>query len=145
MSVGVPSLVLCLIELNNDRCSGTRTPPNDAVLLVRGGRDSIEKLRRHAERPARRWLLDGVPLTGISVFAALDGNVEELLARFSSYRFVYTPTVAVVREHFALLATGARPPFTIKLPDTTDAVLHRLLSVLGEKRHNEYHDLHRGH
>lgn len=112
---------------------------------MRGGRDSLDKLRRHAERPARQWLLDGVPLVGVSVFAALDGDLEGLLARFSSYRFVYTPTVAVVREQFELLATGARPHFTIRLPNTSDAALRRLLSVLGEERHNEFHDLHRGH
>lgn len=120
-------------------------PPGDAVLLVRGGRDSMDKLRRHAERPARQWLLDDVPLIGISVFAAFDGDLVGLLARFSSYRFVYTPTVAAVREQFELLATGARPHFTIRLPDTSDAVLCRLLNVLGEERHNEFHDLHRGH
>jgi len=47
-------------------------PPASATLLVRGGPDSAEKLRRHAERTARAWALDGRPLFGISVFAVLD-------------------------------------------------------------------------
>ena len=105
----------------------------------------LEKLRRHAERPASQWVLDGAPLLGVSVFAAFDGDIDGLLARFASYRLVYTPTVAAVREQFKLLATGTRPHFTIQVPDTSDAVMRRLLNVLGEERHNEFYDLHGGH
>jgi hypothetical protein len=46
--------------------------PEDATIVVRGGSDTLDKLRRHAERTARAWSLDGQPLFGISVFAVLD-------------------------------------------------------------------------
>jgi hypothetical protein len=37
------------------------------TIVVRGGRDTADKLRRHALRTARAWSLDGLPLLGISV------------------------------------------------------------------------------
>ena len=61
--------------------------------MVRGGRDSVEKLRRHAQRTARAWSLDGRPLLGISVFAVAGIGLEDLLARrFASFRTIYLPT-----------------------------------------------------
>jgi len=46
--------------------------PEGATIVVRGGSDTRDKLRRHAERTARAWSLDGRPLLGVSVFAVLD-------------------------------------------------------------------------
>lgn len=43
-----------------------------ATVVVRGGPDSVAKLAAHAVRTARAYALDGVPVYGISVFAALD-------------------------------------------------------------------------
>jgi len=43
-----------------------------ATVIVRGGPDTGEKLRTHAQRVRRAFLLDGEPVPGISVFAALD-------------------------------------------------------------------------
>jgi hypothetical protein len=34
-------------------------PPSDDALLIRGGEDSVQKLRRHAERTHRAFTLDG--------------------------------------------------------------------------------------
>ena len=45
--------------------------PAETTLVVRGGRDTADKLRSHAQRTARAWSLDGQPLLGISVFAVL--------------------------------------------------------------------------
>jgi len=47
-------------------------PLAETTVVVRGGRDTVNKLRGHAERPARAWSLAGIPLLGISVFAVLD-------------------------------------------------------------------------
>ena len=64
--------------------------PVAATLLVRGGPDTADKLRRHAERTARAWALDGHPLLGISVFAVLDMPLDDLLRRrFNSFRTIY--------------------------------------------------------
>ena len=46
--------------------------PDDAVIVVRGGPNSIARLTQHALRTARFWDLDGEPLFGVSVLCALD-------------------------------------------------------------------------
>ena len=85
--------------------------PGNATIVVRGGCDTRAKLRRHVERTARAWSLDGRPLLGISVFAVLDAPLEELLReRFANFRSVYLLTVAgLTRCGFQLLANGQRP------------------------------------
>jgi len=57
-----------------------------ATLIIRGGVDTVEKLRQHAERTERAWALDGVPLLGVSVFAVLDMSLDDLLCRSSTCR-----------------------------------------------------------
>ncbi len=113
-------------------------PPADATLLVRGGPDTVDKLRRHAERTARAWALDGRPLHGISVFAVLDMPLDDLLRRrFTSFRTVYLPTAGRLAEcQFELLPTGQRPHFTVRLQRADDSELDRLLAALGAAQPN---------
>jgi hypothetical protein len=113
-------------------------PPAEATIVARGGSDTRAKLRRHVERTARAWSLDGRPLLGISVFAVLDMPLEELLRqRFANFRSVYLLTVAgVTRCGFELLATGQRPHFTIRLHRASDDELDRLLAALGDVQPN---------
>ena len=111
-------------------------PLAQTTLVVRGGRDSADKLRRHAERTARAWALDGQPLLGVSVFAVLGMSLDELLRRrFTSFRTVYLPTAGQLGE-FELLATGQRPHFTIRLKAADDPELAKLLAALGPARPN---------
>jgi hypothetical protein len=113
-------------------------PPTGATIVVRGGCDDRAKLRRHVERTARAWSLDGRPLLGISVFAVLDMPLEELLRqRFANFRSIYLMTVAGLAGHgFELLATGRRPHFTIRLLHASDDELDRLLAALGDAQLN---------
>src|SRR5215470_11762734 len=113
-------------------------PLAETTLVVRGGRDSADKLRRHAERTARAWALDGQPLLGISVFAALGMSLDDLLRRrFTSFRTVYLPTAGQLSERgFELLATGQRPHFTVRLRAADDPELAELLAALGPARPN---------
>ena len=75
-------------------------PPADTTLVVCGGRDTVDKLRRHAERTARAWSLDGKPLLGISVFAVLGMPLEVLpRRRFASFRTIYLPIAGELRGH----------------------------------------------
>jgi hypothetical protein len=108
------------------------------TIVVGGGSDTRDKLRRHAERTARAWSLDGQPLLGVSVFAILDVPLEELLRqRFANFRAIYLPTAARLVGHgFELLPTGQRPHFTIRLRRASDAELDRLLAALGDLRPN---------
>jgi hypothetical protein len=112
--------------------------PAGATIVVRGGSDTLDKLRRHAERTARAWSLDGRPLFGISVFAVLDTPLEELLRdRFMSFRTIHLPTAATLVSHgFELLPAGQRPHYTVRLRRATDAELGRLLAALGDVRPN---------
>jgi hypothetical protein len=113
-------------------------PPAEATIVVRGGNDTRAKLRRHVERTARAWSLDGRPLLGISVFAVLDMPLEELLRqRFANFRSIHLLTVAGLGGcGFELLATGQRPHFTIRLRQASDDELDRLLAALGDVRPN---------
>jgi hypothetical protein len=113
-------------------------PLAETTLVVRGGRDSAEKLRRHAERTARAWALDGQPLLGISVFAVLGTSLDDLLRRrFTSFRTIYLPTAGQLGElGFELLATGQRPHFTVRLRTADDPELAELLAALGPARPN---------
>jgi hypothetical protein len=118
--------------------AASRQPPAATTLVVRGGRDTPDKLRRHAERTARAWSLDGQPLLGVSVFAVLDMPLDELLARrFATFPLICLPTMGRLREHgFELLATGQCPHFTVRLIQADDPELTRLLAALGAPRHN---------
>jgi hypothetical protein len=107
-------------------------PLADAALMVRGGRDTVGKLRGHAERTARAWSLDGRPLLGISVFAVLGMPLDVLLRRrFASFRGIYLLTAGELRERgFELLATGQRPHFTVRLALADEGELGKLLAAL---------------
>src|ERR1700683_4992661 len=92
-------------------------PPVGTTLVIRGGRDTPEKLRSHVERTARAWSLDGQPLLGISVFAVLGEPLDALLRRrFTTSSTIYVPTVGRLAESgFELLPTAQRPHFTVRL------------------------------
>lgn len=111
--------------------------PAEAVVIVRGGSDSVDKLRRHALRTARAWSLDGNPLFGVSVFAAVDMPVPSLLrARFGSFRTVHLTTVGELTHSFELLPTGRAPHYTVRLRSAEEPELAMLLAVLGPARDN---------
>ena len=78
------------------------------------------------------------PLLGISVFAALDMPLNDLLSRrFASFRTVYLPTAGRLAEcQFELLPTGRRPHFTVRLRRAEDSELGRLLAALGAAEPN---------
>jgi hypothetical protein len=86
-------------------------PPAGATVVVRGGRDSPEKLRSHVQRTARAWSLDGQPLLGISVFAVLGEPLDDLLRRrFAAFRTIYLPPSAawLITDSTCCLPGGAR-------------------------------------
>lgn len=120
-------------------------PSVDQTVTLRGGPDNVDKLRRHALRTNRAFLLDGRPVFGVSVFCALDdigpGSLDGLLRdRLSSYRWLHTPTVEQLADAgFELLATFGRPHFTLLLDDLTHHLLARLEDALGPPVENPYH------
>jgi hypothetical protein len=118
---------------------------SDAVVVVRGGPDDAVKLAAHARRTNRAFALDGVPLWGVSVFAALDdlgpASLDGILAgRMMTYRLVHLPTAgALIEAGFALLPTFGRPHLTVALGSDGAAEIRRLLDALGPPQTNPYH------
>ena len=114
--------------------------PPKVTLIVRGGPDSEVKLKSHAERVRRAFVLDGVPVLGISLFAALDdigpASLEGIQAgKVSTYRVVHLVEVGQVLEAgFTLLPTFDRPHVTLLL-DALDQV-ETLLKLLGPPQAN---------
>jgi hypothetical protein len=119
------------------------TAPREATVIVRGGPDTVEKLIAHAERVRRAFVLDGEPVLGISVFAALDdigpASVDGILAgKLASYRVVHlAPLRDLVGAGFAVLPTFGRPHMTVVLGglDRVEA----LLATLGPTRDNPHY------
>jgi hypothetical protein len=117
--------------------------PPDTTILVRGGPDNAAKLTAHAVRVQRAFTLDGAPVLGISVFAALDdigpASIDGILAgKLATYRVVHELSPRELRAAgLMVLPTFGRPHMTIVLPalDKVDA----LLAALGPCRENPHY------
>ncbi len=104
-------------------------PPDDDVAVVRGGRHSLatEKVVASCEDS---WADSGY--YGLSVFAALDGDVPWLCRSVPRLRTPGTIWVATCgelrRRGFRLLATDARPHFDIVLGDVALGTIESLVA-----------------
>ncbi len=138
MTVAIASLGMSGGRIEQLALLRAEQPAAETTLVVRGGRDTVDKLRVHAVRTARAWLLDGQPLLGISVFVVLGMPLEVLLRRrFSSFRTIYLPTAGELgKDGFELLATAQRPRFTVRLERADDRELGKLLAAVGPARPN---------
>ncbi len=138
MTVAIASLGMSGGPIEQLALLRAEQPAAETTLVVRGGRDTVDKLRVHAVRTARAWLLDGQPLLGISVFVVLGMPLEVLLRRrFSSFRTIYLPTAGELgKDGFELLATAQRPRFTVRLERADDRELGKLLAAVGPARPN---------
>jgi hypothetical protein len=107
-------------------------PPDDTVIVVRGGLAAADSIRRTAEVSEA---LHG--FFGVSVFLAFDLSVEELVGRTSElsperYKQLRTSTVgAVKRAGFDFLATGEWPHYDVVLADLGDDTIERLRLCFG--------------
>jgi hypothetical protein len=102
-------------------------PPDDAAVVVRGGLHSLDVEK------VREVCLDSMAdsgFYGLSVFAALDGDVEALCRRIGRLRSPGTLWVApcgLLRERgFRLLATDAEPHYDVVLPDVDTSTIVRV-------------------
>lgn len=105
-------------------------PLPDDALVLRGGMMLARDLRVAAERCEAAL---GFP--GISVFAAAGASFRELLLAapaLRTYRVVRRTTAGAVRRvGCELVATGASPHFTLRLPAVDFPTLARLRDVFG--------------
>lgn len=117
-------------------------PPANAAVVLRGGPDTLALLRSHARRLNRLYVLDGLPIFGISVFVAdsTSGHVSAdaiLATKLRSYPTMYRTTVGALAEAgFGLLPTFNAPHYTVLLPDLDAA--DDLAGVFGELLVNPY-------
>ena len=100
-------------------------PPDDAVVVIRGGEMVSEFVRRSAERNHQEF-----GFFGVSVYLAEGVTVEVLCATVSQltrYAKVRLSTAGRLRSRgFELAPTLERPHFDVMLPDLSDATLSRL-------------------
>jgi len=100
-------------------------PPDDAVVVVRGGEMASEYVRRTA-----RDAFEETGVHSVSVYLALDSPIEDLctgepfLARYGKVRL--STAGRLRRAGFVLLATLARPHYDVVLADIGDETLLRL-------------------
>lgn len=104
-------------------------PPGDEVLVVRGGLHSldVDKVREQCEDSKADF-----GFYGLSVFAALDGDVLGLcrtVHRLSSPGTIWLASCGDLRRHgMTLLATDAAPHFDVVLPDVTPGTIETLVA-----------------
>jgi hypothetical protein len=117
-------------------------PPDNSIVVVRGGPSTLAKLAIHARRTQDAYGIDGEPLWGISVFCALDdvgpASLDSLLRRFASYRVVHLPYASQLRSAGCqLLPSFGRPHYSQargRRPGRTHP-----LDVFGPAQANKYH------
>ena len=88
----------------------TEDPPDDTVVVLRGGPIAVEKVVEHALREARAYSFRGVPLYSVSVNLAVDGwSVDELLAGPLASRTTYAITTLGTLRAAGFLASQPSP------------------------------------
>jgi hypothetical protein len=115
--------------------------PDDAVVVVRAGPMTVDKLVEHALREQGRYSYRGSPLASISVDATLEGwTVEAILRdRLWSRTSYATTTVGVLRiAGYELLPTFERPHFDIVLPAATTDAAGTLMALFGPTERNMF-------
>lgn len=119
--------------------------PPEATILVRGGPDTAAKLTLHAKRVHRAFVLDGDPVLGISVFAALDdlgpASLDGILSgKLPTYRVAHLATAGqLTKAGFEVLPTFGRPHMTLLLSglDRVESLLELLGPAQANPRYGE--------
>jgi hypothetical protein len=107
-------------------------PPDNTVVVVRGGLAEAEHIQRTAELSQNRY-----GYYGVSVFLAFYLTIEELVRRTPQlapdrYKQLRTTTVGQLRgAGFELLASGTWPHYDIVLADLDAETVERLRACFG--------------
>jgi hypothetical protein len=110
------------------------TPPDDTVVVIRGGNMMLESLRKSAEASFRET---GLYL--ISVFLVEEQELKDVCARpeLRRYRSIRTSVVGELRATgLLLLATFQRPHYDIALPNLTEEDLIKLINCFSPSIRN---------
>lgn len=115
--------------------------PDDAVLLLRGGPVTVEKLAERAARQVREFGWNQKAMASVSVDGTVAGWTAELLLRermWSRSQFATATVVQVRAAGFVVLPTHAAPHFDIVLGDASLAEAARLVAIFGTPEDNPF-------
>ncbi|MEO6157077.1 MAG: hypothetical protein ABIQ39_05550 [Ilumatobacteraceae bacterium] len=116
-------------------------PPDDAVVVVRGGPVAPEKIVEHAQRQAREYTYRDLPMYSISVSLTVPGwDLSALLAGPLSSRSTFAVSTAGVvwAAGFELLPTYEAPHYDLLLATGEYPEAEVLLSLFGSPEPNPY-------
>lgn len=116
-------------------------PPDDAVVVIRGGPIAAAKIVEHALRQEAVFTYRGEPMIAISVDLTINGwTVERILRERMWSRSSYaTSTVGELRTAgYELLATSTAPHYSVILPSTTEEDAGSFLAHFGPTLQNEF-------
>jgi hypothetical protein len=116
-------------------------PPDDAVVVVRGGPIAAEKLVEHALRQAREYTYRSEPMHSVSVsLTVADWTVDAILAGpMSSRTTVSLSRVGPIRAAgFTFLPTYDAPHYDLVLATAEYAEAARLLTLFEPAKRNPY-------
>lgn len=116
-------------------------PPNDTILVVRGGPLTVEKIVEHAARQAIEYSFRDEPMISMSADLTVGGWTLEAILReriWSRSRYA-TVTAGVLRAAgYLLLPTFATPHYDVVLPEATEMAARALLAHFGVVLDNPY-------
>lgn len=116
-------------------------PPEDAVVVIRAGPLTVEKLVEHARREEGRYTYRGQPLASISVDATVASWTLEAILRdrlWSRSSYAITTVGALKGASFELLPTFEVPHYDVLLSAASLDAAGRLLSLFGPAERNTY-------
>ena len=116
-------------------------PPAGAVLVIRGGPLSVEKLVEHAVRQAREFSYAGHPMFSVSVDATVDPWTLEAILRdrlWSRSTYAACPAAALRDAGYVVLATHGSPHYDLILADGEPGTAASLLAVFGAAEVNPF-------
>ena len=116
-------------------------PPPGAVLVIRGGPLSVEKLVEHAVRQAREFSYAGAPMFSVSVDATVDPWTLEAILRerlWSRSTYAVCPAAALRDAGYVVLATHGSPHYDVILADDDPGTAASLLAVFGAAEVNPF-------
>lgn len=116
-------------------------PPDDAVVVVRGGPLTPQKIVEHAVRQQAVFSYRGAPMIAISVDLAINGwPIERILRErmWSRSRYATTTVGELRAAGYELVPTGMAPHFSVVLPSAGEAAAVSLLGHFGPTLANEF-------
>lgn len=116
-------------------------PPDDAVVVIRGGPINVAKIVEHAVRQQVVFTYRGEPMAAISVDLVIEGWTLERILRermWSRSRYAITTAAKLRGAGYQLVATSTAPHYSVVLPEASEQAAIDLLTHFGPTLENEF-------